>query len=222
MALSKKYKAKLISKSVKTPNVNTFVFSIDQELEFIPGQYIFLEIPGFEIKRPFSILNYDKERKELSLGIKKQGDFTSKLWTLEINAEVLISGPYGRFSTDNTKVVFVAGGIGITPIYNMIISRSNKNDFIFYSSRTQEEMPYLEEVSKLDLNKMLFFTRQASDKGMNCRVSSDIIIEELNKNKENVAEYDFMICGPENMIFTLKQQLLDSGIKNEKIKSEVF
>ncbi|MCF7866518.1 FAD-dependent oxidoreductase [Candidatus Woesearchaeota archaeon] len=219
MNLSKKYEAKLISNSVKTPTVKTFVFSVDQEFNFIPGQYIFLEIPGFEIKRPFSILDFNKQEKTLSLGIKRNGEFTGKLWDLEIGSKLFFTGPFGRFCCNSEKTVFIAGGIGITPIYNMIINRDSKNDFLFYSSKSETEMPYLDEVLNLkNVNKTLFFTREKCDKGLNCRVSASYIL----KNLDDWKYYDFFICGPKIMIDSLKVDFLNLGVSKEKIRSEVF
>jgi len=211
---------KLISKSFVTSQINTFVFKLNQELLFIPGQYVFLEIKGFEIKRPFSILDYDKENETLYLGIKKHGEFTNKLWSLDLDSEVFITGPYGRFFSTNEKIVFIAGGIGITPIYNLAknLDKNNKDCFLFYSSRSEEEMPYIKEITKLDINKTLFFTRKPSKKGLNCRISADYILKNIGAKEM----YEFLICGPKDMIDSVRNQLVKAGISNDKIKSEVF
>jgi len=66
--------------------------------------------------------------------------------------EVEVRGPRNRFPlTPAPSYVFVAGGIGITPVLAMIRSlRQGVEWRLLYGGRTRASMPFLEEIEKLD------------------------------------------------------------------------
>ncbi len=218
--MAKRMTATLVSKTKETQTVSTFVFSLDEEFSFIPGQYVFLEFPEQdEMKRPFSILHYDALNNELSLGIKKNGDFTQKLFAAAPGEPFIVAGPFGRFIATKKKTAFIAGGIGITPIYTMMFHRSNADDFVFFSARSESEFPYFERIQSLEHGtKKFFFTRDASDKGVHGRITAEHILSSIPDKDE----YEFMICGPEGMIDEVRAGLMDKGVIPHRIKSEVF
>ncbi|MGA4848469.1 PDR/VanB family oxidoreductase [Streptomyces sp. G5(2025)] len=66
--------------------------------------------------------------------------------------EVVVRGPRNRFPlADAPSYVFVAGGIGITPILPMLraVQASGKPWRLLYGGRSRASMPFLEEVGKL-------------------------------------------------------------------------
>jgi len=220
----------LIEKNQNVSEVMKFKFKLEDNLEYIPGQYVmlsFLESPLQ--KRAFSIMDYSKEKKSLDLGIKIHGDFTKRLCDSEIGTKLNLSGPFGRFRIKfpNKKNVFISGGIGITPVYNMIkhTDLSSANNYLLYSSKTKKDMPFFEEVSKLSedkIQKCFFFTRSQETEGKNEHITFESIIKVDNSLVQNKEEVFFYICGPNNMIEALRTQLLEKGYLDENIISEEF
>src|SRR5262249_41744769 len=101
---------------------------------------------------PFSISGiFDNS---LRISPKNVGDFTSKLGSLKKGTKILIEGPFGSFtqnlSTTN-KILFIAGGIGITPIRSLIESfgKSNKQMVLLYSNKTEREIVFKNELQNL-------------------------------------------------------------------------
>jgi ferredoxin-NADP reductase len=66
--------------------------------------------------------------------------------------EVEVRGPRNRFPlVDAPAYVFVAGGIGITPVLPMLRALPEGADWrLLYGGRTRASMPFLEEIEKLD------------------------------------------------------------------------
>lgn len=105
------------------------VFTLKLSLEdgsipsFIPGQFINIYFPetGITEGKSYSISSSPKE-KTLNITIKKIGKFSGKLSELNIGDKISASLPYGYFyiEEDNTDLVLIAGGIGITPFMSMI------------------------------------------------------------------------------------------------------
>jgi len=66
--------------------------------------------------------------------------------------ELEVRGPRNRFPlVPSPSYVFVAGGIGITPILPMLRALPEGADWrLLYGGRTRASMPFLEEIEKLD------------------------------------------------------------------------
>jgi len=222
--------AELISKDQNVLEVIKFKFKLENNLEYIPGQYVMLSFPDDSgQKRAFSIMDYSKEKKILDLGIKIHGDFTKRLSESKIGAKLNLSGPFGRFriKDQHKKNVFIVGGIGITPVFNMIkyTDLSSVNNYLLYSSRTKKDMPFFEEVSELSDNKIkkcFFFTRSQEAEGKNEHITCESILDVDNSLAQNKEEVFFYICGPNKMIDALRTQLLEKGYLDENIISEEF
>ncbi len=85
------------------------VFVLDGSLDFMPGQFVFLWLPG-KGEKPFSPAQTDP----LTIAIRKRGIFTSELFSLEPGDSIMVRGPYGRgFEPDAwNNVIILSGGTG--------------------------------------------------------------------------------------------------------------
>jgi len=89
---------------------------------FIPGQYIMVNFPLIsELEfHPFSV----SSASSLTVHAKVCGDFTRAMATgLAAGSEAIVLGPYGLPPpklADRDSLVFIAGGIGITPIISIL------------------------------------------------------------------------------------------------------
>ncbi|WP_419756908.1 hypothetical protein [Anabaena sp. FACHB-595] len=137
-----------------------------QGIYFQPGQFAWLtlEISPFRMREhPFSIACSAEHSDRLEFGIKALGDFTKTIKDVKPGTKAFLDGPYGVFTTDryeNTAgFVFIAGGIGITPIISMLFTLAERKDerplLLIYASKNWEDITYREEIEaltdKLDL-----------------------------------------------------------------------
>jgi len=98
----------------------------ERGMDFKPSQFVYLVVNREGISpepHPYSIANGYNRPARLMLGIKKAGDHTRSLESLETGDSVTLYGPYGHFSdkflTAERNCVFIGGGIGITPFMGM-------------------------------------------------------------------------------------------------------
>jgi len=206
----------------QTDDVSIFWLGLESQLHYKPGQYLMFAFPDIpKDKHAFSIVKYDPENQEVMIIVKKHREFTSQLLEKKPGQHMLVFGPYGRFTLESdTDAVFIAGGIGITPLFSMLEYLSTHDNSIratlFYSTRTREEMVLLEELEKFAdarITKQYRFTAEYPR-----RFSGDDIEEVVPDLYEQI----FYICGPPAMIEDLRGQLIAKGVPEDRIRSERF
>src|SRR6202030_2893096 len=126
------------------------------QLQARAGQYFrwrFLTRDGWWRTHPFS-LSAPLNNQFLRLTIKGVGDDSRGLQGLHPGTRVAVEGPYGLFTAQKqrrSKVLLIAGGIGITPLRALIEEIPAKKDAItlIYRARSLEYVFFREELEKL-------------------------------------------------------------------------
>ena len=209
----------LSGKTQEADNIQGFKLKIPGRFSYKPGQYVMISLAEQpETRKAFSIVDFDNN--EIHIVVKKRGDFTSRLFSLPLGTEINVFGPYGRFILPEQPfpLIFLAGGIGITPLYSMMKHAFETNYenriYLLYSTRTRNDMALYKQLSSIEdtnLNKKFIFTSETG------RLNMDML-----SNIPEFAESMFYICGPPQMVEGLREQLLSMGINEEMIRSEEF
>lgn len=90
--------------------------------------------------------------EELRITVKEVGDFTRRVGLLPLGTRIIIDGPYGVFTewfSVSSKVLFIAGGIGITPIRSLMeqMLRNKKDAILLYANKTRRDIVFKDELS---------------------------------------------------------------------------
>ncbi len=108
------------------PNVRRLLIRLTKPLQFNPGQYIQLNLPGGE-NRPYSVASTPGGGQLIELHIKRTPDgAATDGWIfkdLDVGHEVTLSGPYGRFSfrpARSQPILLLAGGTGLAPMKSIV------------------------------------------------------------------------------------------------------
>ena len=236
-------KIKAIKK--ETPDCVSIAFVVPEPLQkefvFEQGQNITIKknIEGEEIRRSYSICTSPFE-KELKVAIKKVDGGKFSLYANEIlkaGDELEVLPPTGRFNTklktENKKQYLAfAAGSGITPILSIIKTtlqvESNSSFTLVFGNRSRSSIIFFEELEGLK-NKYLqrfnfinILSREKTDAPINSgRINNDKLAA-LSKLITYKGIDDFFICGPEEMIFCVKDFLEEKGIDKKKIHFELF
>jgi len=123
--------------------------------EFDAGAHIAVRTPGGGM-RQFSLCNDPAERDRYELGIKAErdgrGGSAGMVDTVEEGDRLLIEPPANDFPlAPAKKYLFIAGGIGITPILSMIrrIVREGEASFrLVYCTRSRQDTPFLDVLAE--------------------------------------------------------------------------
>jgi len=151
--------------------------------------------------------------------------FSSWLQSLKIGDKITIEGPYGRFvMVEDEKILFIAGGIGITPIFSMIedaFLTSSKKDFVlFYGNKSSEDIVFYNELNSFSQSlklKLFIFTEDANQQFYHGVITAERISALLPDPVERTA----FVCGPTHMVESMSEQIkkynISRNIKTEKL-----
>jgi ferredoxin-NADP reductase len=221
----------------ETPDVKIFRFkSTDgSSLDFEPGMFIMLYYKANtpdEIGRAYSIASAPgSEIIELFISMV-HGRLTSKLEEAKVGDIYHISGPYGQFKFNpsaNKKVLFIAGGTGISPFMSMlrfIKSRGLQIDVsLLYSVRYPYEIIRRSELEELEksIGAKIVVTVTRPQPGDNWNGETGHINEDMVRRRvPDFMERDPYICGPPAFSNAMKQVLKNIGIEESKIRAEMW
>lgn len=231
----------------ETADSVSIAFEIPEELSadyrFIQGQSITIRktFDGTEIRRSYSICSSPLDG-ELRVGIKKveNGLFSTYANTVLNAGDVLdVMTPSGHFYTEldpskRKNYLAFAAGSGITPMLSIIkttLATEKESSFtLVYGNRNTGSIMFLEDIEALKNTYLERFTvfyilsRETVDVPiLNGRINGDKC-RELNLNKlidANQVDETFL-CGPEDMIMSVKETLTGLGMDPKHIHFELF
>ncbi len=211
------------------------------EFSFEHGQNITIRktIDGEELRRSYSICTSPFEQ-ELRIAIKKveDGKFSSFANdVLKVNDELEVLPPTGKFNTkldkgNEKQYLAFAAGSGITPVISIIkttLQAEPKSSFtLVFGNKGRNSIIFFEELEGLKnkyLNRFSFInilSREKTDAPLNSGRINTRKLNELNKLVDYKTADDIFICGPEEMIFCVKDFLEEIHIDKKKIHFELF
>jgi len=204
--------------------------------KFKPGQYVMLSIYKGDGEvwqsRAFSICSSPDDTKYLQFAIRIHGEFTKRISILKKGDMLGVSIPQGFFTFNEArmkKIVFIAGGIGITPFMSAlryVTSKGLKNEItLLYSNRTKDGIIFFEELKQIQKeNKNVKIIYTLTD-----TVPADWNYEsgfiDYDMIKRYCSPFDgkyFSLCGPPRFMESISSQLKESGVENSYINIERF
>jgi len=202
---------------VENRKLNKKYFLMKLKAEYIsshakPGNFIMLAASNTAdplLKRPFGILTAEPPFIRLYYEIVGKG--TGLISYLDPNDSVDAIGPLGNSfpSLVNKKILLVAGGRGIAPIYYAFQDYISSNDvFLIYGANSKDDLNLREEIAAVPLKKVFLYTEDGSigNKGL---VTTDIR-EIIKENNIEVT----ISCGPDAMFKSLSRTIGDLGTEN--------
>ncbi|WP_299147552.1 1,2-phenylacetyl-CoA epoxidase subunit PaaE [uncultured Dokdonia sp.] len=244
MALFHSLRVKDIYKETTDCSVVTFDVPVDlyQDFSFNAGQHLTLKaiINGEDVRRSYSLCSSPLEQ-EWKVAVKQiPGGLFSTYVNQELQAgdTLEVMAPSGKFGVpvDTQKkknYVAFAAGSGITPMLSIIkthlAAEPDATFKLFYLNRTVKSIIFKEEVEQLRnqyfgrFEIFYFLTKEQRDIELfNGRFNSEKL-QTLTKTLIDVSSTDeVFICGPEEMIFLIRDELMAAGLEKEKVHYELF
>jgi len=216
--------------------VTTVGFELEKGIpvRHLPGQFAFYRflrgVPGKE-EHPFTISAGTKgsdQSSYLSFTAKALGDFTEALPSVQVGDHLKVNGPYGIFSyrsiSQESPMVWIAGGIGITPFLSMARSLIQEDDaprpVLLWNARRPEDFIYSDELKKAAELVPVLDGQQEHWDGRRGRISEDLLQDVLSG--ELIRSAVFFICGPPAMMTAVRGSLARLGVDSSHIMWERF
>ncbi len=233
-----------IYKETKDCSVISFDISdnLKEEFKYKQGQHLTLKsiIDGNEIRRSYSLCSSPIENK-WKVAVKK---INGGLFSTFVN-EKLKKGdfidvmiPSGIFNTEvnpnkSKNYIAFAAGSGITPILSIIkthLAAEPDSTFkLFYLNRSVKSIIFKEEIEQLKNTNFdrfeifHFLTKEhRSIELLNGRFTKEKLQVLANKIIDIPSVDECFICGPEQMIFLIQDELIAAGLDKNKIHFELF
>lgn len=196
----------------------------EPKLSWQPGQYLtisFYNNRRWSQERSFSILNADQQDGVVEIALKQFGPYTKTLAAIQPGDLVRLSGPYGSFGHERQsarRLLFLAGGIGITPLLSMLKGLADEQSqaeiTLVYASKAEEKSPFAADLAAL--TKQLPHLKVQTVTGT---VTPDILLEAAG----DIQSLDLVyLCGPGGFMAEMTRQLRANGLITKKIKTEAF
>lgn len=227
------YRARVLESRALTPSTHLLRVEKAPGFDFRPVQFCGLEFATSEGSEEYPMsLACSPTRPYLEFGARLSGSAWKRAFAaLRPGEEVEVDGAYGHFLLDEARdAVFVAGGIGITPLKGMAEyladTGSEHRSVLVYSNRSQEEIAFRAELAELERHNPRFrvlhsLTREPADSGWTGRrgrVDDDL----LRAAAGAVAAPKYYLCGKGEMVMETGRRLLALGVPREDIVFEVF
>ncbi|MDO8657423.1 MAG: FAD-dependent oxidoreductase [Candidatus Levybacteria bacterium] len=231
-------KAKIKDKREVTKGTLSVDFDLlGNEVNFEPGQYITVRLinPPFTdakgSQRYFSINNPPGQKGVFTITTRiRDSAFKKSLSELPTGTEVEIDPPRGVFVLPKETIkplVFIAGGIGITPFLSMLRHiRDGKLDYkitLIYSNKDKESTAFLQEFEDMAKNNSNFkliaaITQDPGWSGEKRRIDAQFIKDYF----KNPNDYLYYAAGPPGMVDAIYDALINAGIGSSNIETENF
>nr|WP_042193083.1 PDR/VanB family oxidoreductase [Kibdelosporangium sp. MJ126-NF4]CEL20549.1 Vanillate O-demethylase oxidoreductase [Kibdelosporangium sp. MJ126-NF4]CTQ89460.1 Vanillate O-demethylase oxidoreductase (EC 1.14.13.-) [Kibdelosporangium sp. MJ126-NF4] len=119
-----------------------------------PGCHVDLRLPS-GTTRQYSLCGDPEDRSTYRIAVRRLGTGSQEVHALVEGDVVTVRGPRNAFPFIQVpRYLFIAGGIGITPILPMVKAVRDKDWHLVYCGRTRESMPFLDEIADLDPDRV--------------------------------------------------------------------
>ncbi len=224
-----------VSVAFEVPN------ELEKEFRFLPGQYITIQkdLQDSLLRRAYSICS-SPDSGELRIAVKEVdkgrfSHFANKV--LKQGDLVDVAAPEGRFvleTNDKNQKDYLAivAGSGITPVISMIkavlLNEISSRFVLIYGSKSDDKTIFKKELDTLEassqgrLKIQYVYSKIISDKALFGRIDAKMIKGLLKTDFSGWNFNTHFLCGPEELINTSKEVLINNGVHEDAIKVELF
>lgn len=220
----------------------TMAFQFEKPAGFVfkPGQWTDITLPNpseTDAKgnvRGFSIASAPDDELLMVATRMRDTAFKRELARIPLGTEVEISAAGGSLTLHNNAArtaVFLAGGIGVTPVRSILLHAAHQNlphqIVFFFSNKNPESTPFLGEMATLQKsNKNYTFVPTMTEEltperlwsGETGHINQEMLARHLGSAQSPI----YYIVGPSKMVRGLHKMLNEAGIDDDDIRTEGF
>lgn len=227
-------------KSRLAPDIVDFVFTPSQRLAFEPGQYMEWTLshphPDGRGNRRYFTLASSPTENAVHLGVRfyeHGSSFKAAMHAMSARTPLFGGQVAGEFTLPRDprqKLVFIAGGIGITPYRSMLkylLDTGQRRDIVLlYANRTAADIVYRDVLSEAQARLGVRILCTLTDTtaiphdwpGARGRITERMIQAAAPDYRERT----FYVSGPPEMVRACEHTLRTLGVKKRQIRKDFF
>lgn len=218
----------------ETASIKTFYFRSAQPLRYVAGQFIELTLPSAQAdsrgsKRWFTLSSSpSQDLLSITTRLADSGcsSFKTALQALTPGTELTMSEAMGDFVLPrkvDTPLLFVAGGIGITPVHSILqwlVDNAEQRPIkLLYGVRTEADIAFLDTFQAAKQYVTIVVSEpSAAWGGERGHIDADMIIG-LHHPTDKTLVY---ISGPAKMTESLTTGLIAAGLRLDQVVCDSF
>jgi predicted ferric reductase len=205
-----------------------------------PGQFAFFTFhraDGAPVEEHhWTLSSSPTEKGYITITVKSLGDYTATMDGVQPGDTAAVHGPFGRFSCDahprEKELVFLAGGIGVTPLRSMIRALRDRQDgrrvTFLYGNRDEAGIVFREELRKIAAGRHprlkvhhVVGEPESGWDGETGKMDAEKLRRLLASRlrSEGVGYY---VCGPPGLTESMVATLKELGVPDRRIHLEIF
>lgn len=229
--LMERYTATVIRVKKESHDIVTIYFCVDTKVNFTytAGQYItvFFDDSSTPEGKAYSLSSAPHE-DELSITVKKVGEYSGRIHALRVGDTFDISTAYGYFNPETSRpLVCISAGCGLAPIWSIAKDELHRDGerlaHVFFSNKHVDEIPFHTELdAHQDVHPSFavhhHITRDA-DTPIHMhhgRIDLDACV------KAAEGEVNYLLCGSVEFVRDMWRGLVDRGVAGSLISTETF
>jgi len=179
---------------------------------WVPGAHITLHLPD-GMQRQYSLCGDPADRSQYSIAVLEsptsRGGSHYVHHNLKSGMNLEVSGPHNHFELEaSNEYLFIAGGIGITPIKAMIESLPNRRHWrLLYAGRSRTSMAYANELSEMFGDRVIIHADDEQGGGPNL----DALLADFSGH--------VYVCGPEPLLDALSSKVSVDRLHYERFSA---
>jgi predicted ferric reductase len=192
-----------------------------------PGQFFrwrFLTRELWWQSHPYS-LSAMPQPDLMRITVKARGDHSGSLANLRPGTRIVAEGPYGAFTPSLTgrRVLFIAGGVGITPIRAMFAAlpkRMSGGITLLYRASHPRDVVFSRELNAIASDRqaaMHYLIGSREELGYD-----PLDADHLQRTVPGLHRYEAYVCGPTGMTQAVVNALVAAGVPRRRIHHESF
>ncbi|WP_443939227.1 FAD-dependent oxidoreductase [Pedobacter sp. MW01-1-1] len=218
---------KLIAKKIVAKNTMLLRFERPKDFHYKAGQYAVVRLNNpahTDLDMPFRALSMASHPSSRTLDFVmrlSKSSFKKSCIEMNISDTATIYGPMGNFSIQNPNkpIVFLASGIGITPIIPLLMELEKSNHegkiSLLYSNKCAQHAAYHPELGGLELSN---FSYHLVETGKESRIDKTYVKSKV----QDIQNSDYYLVGTREFIRSMKSILISLQVKEESIYVDDF
>jgi NAD(P)H-flavin reductase/ferredoxin len=208
--------------------------ALDQPLEFHPGQFVELGVPGSNGEwRSYSIATAPSGSTHLGFVIEKLagGAFSGRLGGMSAGEQLALRGPFGDAylrSGEGPVLLVAGGGSGIAPILSIVHHAASTGDrrpfTLVYGARQRQSLVCLDQIAgvgqQIELQTICCLSEPGEGERWDGFVGS--VTSAVQHHVRDASDLDAYLCGKPEMCDAVRRLLEAKGLPDGHAFADPF